>query len=200
MISTKKLKESINCAKVCKLKLTYCKGWSVDVIQRHKPTQFPLIPFKAGVHPFYYPFFRLISNLNFYSKISPFLLFVIFHLFLNFIFTEKIAPAFTVNPPVQMLISSGGKASMTCKASGFPIPLITWFKDGIPVPRANTTGEKGLSILTLEFVQAVNQGKYWCEANNSVGWQKSLITKLSLSQGISCPSFHRCKSRKWIRS
>lgn len=97
-------------------------------------------------------------------------------------FKDKIPPVFTVNPPVQMLISSGGKASMTCKASGFPIPLITWFKDWIPVPRANTTGEKGLSILTLEFVKAVNQGKYWCEANNSVGWQRSLITKLMLSQ------------------
>ncbi|KAM7429103.1 hypothetical protein ABFA07_020008 [Porites harrisoni] len=111
-------------------------------------------------------------------------------------FKEKIPPVFTVNPPVQMLISSGGKASMTCKASGFPIPLIAWFKDRIPVPRANTTGEKGLSILTLEFVKAVNQGKYWYEANNSVGWQRSHITKLSLSQGTSCPSFHRCKSRK----
>ena len=88
-----------------------------------------------------------------------------------------------MNPPVQMLISSGGKASMTCKTSGFPIPLITWFKDGIPVPRANTTGDKGLSILTLEFVKPVHQGKYWCEANNSDGWQRSLITKLSLSQG-----------------
>ena len=50
-----------------------------------------------------------------------------------------------------MLISSGGKASMTCKASGFPVPLITWFKDGIPVPRANTTGDKGLSILLLNL-------------------------------------------------
>ena len=112
-----------------------------------------------------------------------FLLFVIFYLLFYFIFTEKIPPVFTVNPPVQMLISSGGKASMTCKASGFPVPLITWFKDGIPVPRANTTGDKGLSILTLEFVKPVNQGKYWCEANNSDGWQRSLITKLSLSQG-----------------
>ena len=135
----------------------------------------------------------------FVLKFLPFL-FVIFHLFLNFIFTEKIPPVFTVNPPVQMLISSGGKASMTCKASGFPIPLITWFKDGILVPRANTTEEKGLSTWSLEFVKAVNQGKYWCEANNSVGWQRSLITKLSVSQGISCPSFHRCNTRKWIRS
>ena len=79
------------------------------------------------------------------------MLFSIFF-FCIFIFTEKIPPVFTVNPPVQMLISSGGKASMTCKASGFPVPVITWFKDGIPVPRANTTGDKGLSILTLESV------------------------------------------------
>ena len=107
----------------------------------------------------------------------------LFFFFCIFIFTEKIPPVFTVNPPVQMLISSGGKASMNCKTSGFPIPVITWFKDGIPVPRANTTGDKGLSILTLEFVKPVHQGKYWYEANNSDGWQRSLITKLSLSQG-----------------
>ena len=81
-----------------------------------------------------------------------FLLFVIFYFFFIFIFTEKIPPVFTVDLPVQMLISSGGKASMNCKASGFPVPVITWFKNGIPIPRANTTGDKGLSILTLESV------------------------------------------------
>ena len=74
-----------------------------------------------------------------------------------------------MNPPVQMLISSGGKASMTCKASGFPVPVITWFKDGIPVPRANTTGDKGLSILTLEFVKPVHQRKILVRSKQ-LGW------------------------------
>ena len=135
---------------------------------------------------YFIPFLGWYEIQFFVSKSVSFFIvcyFLFFFFFCIFIFTEKIPPVFTVNPPVQMLISSGGKASMNCKASGFPIPVITWFKDGIPVPRANTTGDKGLSILTLEFVKPVHQGKYWCEANNSDGWQRSLITKLSLSQG-----------------
>ena len=153
------------------------------MIQRHK-SKCPPIPFRSS--PFILSLFSGDMKFNFlFQNQFLFLLFVIFYFFFFciFIFTEKIPPVFTVNPPVQMLISSGGKASMTCKASGFPVPVITWFKDGIPVPRANTTGDKGLSILTLEFVKPVHQGKYWCEANNSDGWQRSLITKLSLSQG-----------------
>ena len=133
---------------------------------------------------YFIPFLGWYEIQFFVSKsVSFFIVCYFLFFFCIFIFTEKIPPVFTVNPPVQMLISSGGKASMNCKASGFPIPVITWFKDGIPVPRANTTGDKGLSILTLEFVKPVRQGKYWCEANNSDGWQRSLITKLSLRQG-----------------
>ena len=104
------------------------------------------------------------------KSVSFFIVRYFLFFFIFFIFTEKIPPVFTVNPPVQMLISSGGKASMTCKASGFPVPLITWFKDGIPVPRANTTGEKGLSILTLELVKPVNQLRKILVRSKQLGW------------------------------
>lgn len=96
---------------------------------------------------------------------------------------ESSSPIFTVNPPAMKFICRGGRANLTCKAVGIPNPVITWYKDGIPVPEANITEARGLSsTLTLELVTALHQGEYWCEARNSQGWSRSSSTILSMKQ------------------
>ena len=95
---------------------------------------------------------------------------------------ESSSPIFTVNPPAKKFISRGGRANLTCKAVGIPNPVITWYKDGIPVPEANITEARALSTLTLELVTALHQGEYWCEARNSQGWSRSSSTILSMKQ------------------
>ena len=139
------------------------------MIQRHK-CKYPPIPFRSS--PFILSLFSGDMKFNFlFQNQFLFLLFVIFYFFFFciFIFTEKIPPVFTVNPPVQMLISSGGKASMNCKASGFPIPVITWFKDGIPVPRAKHDWRQGTLDLDSWICQTSSPRKILARSKQ-LGW------------------------------
>lgn len=99
---------------------------------------------------------------------------------------ESSSPIFTVNPPAKKFISRGGRANLTCKAVGIPNPVITWYKDGIPVPEANITEARGLSTLTLELVTALHQGEYWCEARNSQGWSRSPLVQYWVWSKVSC--------------
>ena len=83
---------------------------------------------------------------------------------------ENSSPILTVNPQAKKFISLGGKANLTCKAAGIRNSVITWYKDGIPVPEANIT-------------EALHQGgEYWCKAKNSHGWSRSSSTIPSMKQ------------------
>ena len=75
--------------------------------------------------------------------------------------------------PLQLNASHGHKANLTCNVSGIPRPVITWFKDGSRVARSLVGEFKGYSMLTLDFVRLNDQGTYWCEANNTEGWDRS---------------------------
>ena len=85
-----------------------------------------------------------------------------------------------VNSPKEMTISTGNKVKIRCEASGIPRPVIQWYKDGFPVPREKTTGMVGISSVTIESFTTADQGKYWCEARSTEGWNRSSSTRLSL--------------------
>ena len=103
----------------------------------------------------------------------------VFHFIL---FSEPSPPRFTVNPPPQMYVSAGSEVNVSCKAPSFPDPVVIWYKDGLPVPKENTSGEKGMSQLTLKSATSDHQGEYWCEATNSHGWKRSSSTVLALKR------------------
>ncbi|CAB3368811.1 Hypothetical predicted protein [Cloeon dipterum] len=61
----------------------------------------------------------------------------------------------------------GGSVTLECKASGNPVPTITWSKKG-----ASVTGRENIVegfSLTLEQVDRRQAGAYQCSANNGVG-------------------------------
>ena len=62
--------------------------------------------------------------------------------------------------PTKQTVLQGTNVTMSCSATGNPIPKITWFKDG----KAIGSGE----TLSLN-VQRNVAGKYWCSADNGVG-------------------------------
>ena len=93
--------------------------------------------------------------------------------------TEPSSPRFEMDLPLQLNTSVGHKANLTCNSSGIPRPLITWFKEGSRVTRSLIRGFKGYSMLVFDFVRRNDQGKYWCEANNTEGWNRSSTTNLA---------------------
>ena len=93
-----------------------------------------------------------------------------------------------------MNISAESNVTMSCEASGIPRPVVQWYKDGFPVPRKNTAGMLGISTVTIGSFKTSDQGKYWCEAKSSEGWNRSSSTRLSLK---SRKSFYSLLSLKF---
>ena len=115
-----------------------------------------------------------LNNQTFFFTYIPFFL---------FFFSEPSPPRFTVNPPPQMYVSAGSEVNMSCKAGSFPNPVVIWYKDGLPVPQKNTSGEMGMAQLTFKSATSNHQGEYWCEATNSHGRKRSSSTVLALTRG-----------------
>ncbi|KAL9955866.1 hypothetical protein ACROYT_G037259 [Oculina patagonica] len=95
-------------------------------------------------------------------------------------FKEPSPPKFRLTSPRNMNVFAGSTVNLTCEATGIPRPVVTWYKDGLAVPRENISRVNEISLLTLESVEPRDQGDYWCEAHNAEGWNKSFRTSLKL--------------------
>jgi len=95
-------------------------------------------------------------------------------------FKDPLPPLFNVDLPSQRYFSAGSKANLSCHASGIPRPVITWFKDGHRMPSFSVKQVRGHSILALDSVRLNDQGKYWCEANSTEGWNRSSSVSLTV--------------------
>ncbi|KAJ7373612.1 hypothetical protein OS493_011217 [Desmophyllum pertusum] len=99
---------------------------------------------------------------------------------LTLVFKEPSPPRFQLDLPRQLNVSAGGKANLSCNASGIPRPFITWFKDGRRVPSSSVRGVKGYSMLAFDSVHLNDQGEYWCEANSTEGWNRSSTANVTV--------------------
>ena len=58
----------------------------------------------------------------------------------------------------------GSAVSINCTASGIPEPVVKWFRnDRVIIERKKT------ALLTFNNVNRTDDGRYKCQANNSVG-------------------------------
>lgn len=92
---------------------------------------------------------------------------------------DPLPPYFNVDLPTNRNFSAGSEANLSCHASGIPRPAITWFKDGHRVPSSSVKELNGYSILAFDSIRLNDQGKYWCEANSTEGWNRSACTSLT---------------------
>ena len=76
-----------------------------------------------------------------------------------------VPPEITIPPEPRPLLTIGKNYTLTCNASGDPLPKITWTKDGIPAEEFNVTGYK----LHLTDVKLKDVGSYRCTASNGYG-------------------------------
>ncbi|NXE93182.1 HMCN1 protein, partial [Menura novaehollandiae] len=81
--------------------------------------------------------------------------------------TVHVLPAFT-ELPGDVALTKGEQLRLTCKATGIPVPKITWTFNNNIIP-AQYDGVSGHSELLIERVSKDDSGTYVCSAENSVG-------------------------------
>ena len=85
-------------------------------------------------------------------------------LYLRFLFST-VPPRITTEPERESEVSVGQNLTLTCIASGDPLPEVTWSKVGQALRLFNVTGP----VLHLVNVTREDVGSYKCTAKNKVG-------------------------------
>ena len=71
--------------------------------------------------------------------------------------------------------------TLSCNATGNPVPTISWTKDGSPI---SSNSSVSLSVdnkrLTITNVNRNDSGEYRCVAGNSVGNEISIAAKVDV--------------------
>lgn len=83
---------------------------------------------------------------------------------------EDRPPPIITHGPVNQTLPIKSVALLNCKASGLPVPIISWYRDGIPVVpsnKINMTESGTLTIVDLEKDR--DQGLYTCVASSRSG-------------------------------
>lgn len=73
-----------------------------------------------------------------------------------------VPPNIESHPPETILLKEDKKLSVSCKASGKPVPVVSWYRDGIEL-----TGNAGSSQYTKDRVKRGDDGNYMCVAKNN---------------------------------
>jgi len=83
--------------------------------------------------------------------------------------------------PQAVTKTEGGNLTLSCNATGNPVPTISWTRDGSPV---NTSGRISFSEnkkeLTITDVSRTDSGEYRCVATNRVGNDTSNAATLNV--------------------
>ena len=85
-------------------------------------------------------------------------------LYLRFLFST-VPPRITTEPDREYEVRVGSNLTLTCNASGDPLPEVAWSKEGQSLKLFNVTGP----VLHLVNVTREDVGSYKCTAKNKVG-------------------------------
>ena len=85
-------------------------------------------------------------------------------LYLRFLISTA-PPRITTEPKRETEVGVGQNLTLTCNASGDPLPEVTWSKEGQTLRVFNVTGP----VLHLVNVTREDFGSYKCTAKNKVG-------------------------------
>ena len=105
---------------------------------------------------------------------------VVFEMFV-FLFIVRVAPQITTQPQVGS-VTEGDNVTLSCNASGNPVPTISWTRDGSLVSSGDQriSFEAGNRQLTITNVNSADSGAYRCVADNSEGNDTSNATTLDV--------------------
>lgn len=86
-------------------------------------------------------------------------------------FCVLVAPVLIEGPGNQLVVIVGSTLDFTCGARGFPIPSITWFRDGTEIRGGGQTGITRLSntiftSLRISMATVNDSGEYHCNVSS----------------------------------
>lgn len=83
---------------------------------------------------------------------------------------EDRPPPLIMQGPVNQTLPIKSVAVLNCKASGVPTPIISWYRDGIPVLTSNRIAINMTGTLTIsDLDKDTDQGLYTCVASSRSG-------------------------------
>ncbi|KAG8556200.1 hypothetical protein GDO81_017963 [Engystomops pustulosus] len=88
----------------------------------------------------------------------------------NFLLSVLVSPRFTGNTLEDVKVKENSNVTLSCEVTGNPEPLITWLKDGQPLPLESyhIMSNEG-QILQINGATVSDAGTYVCIASNSAG-------------------------------
>nr|XP_002123662.2 uncharacterized protein LOC100178078 [Ciona intestinalis] len=93
-------------------------------------------------------------------------------------------PASVVRGPTSQIVPYGYSVTFCCEVVGIPIPVVTWYRNGIEVTVGKERGSGDIddlnSTLFLSNVSVADGGPYTCKATNRLGSHKSNPALLSI--------------------
>nr|CAB3260962.1 uncharacterized protein LOC100176485 [Phallusia mammillata] len=104
---------------------------------------------------------------------------------------EGAAPTVTVSPVSQVRVATGNDVTLTCQASGNPVPAITWYKNGFPLTQQSgvevtyaSDSETLTSTLAIRDASASHTGLYLCRAVNPHGFAISYTSDVKVVEPL----------------
>lgn len=83
---------------------------------------------------------------------------------------EDRPPPIIIQGPVNQTLPVKSVALLNCRASGTPTPIISWYRDGIPVIPSNKINITEAGLLTIvDLDKDTDQGLYTCVASSRSG-------------------------------
>lgn len=114
-----------------------------------------------------------------------------------------------VEHPEDQYVARTEPATLNCKAEGDPTPVITWYRDGLPVVTANENPSSHRMLLPsgqLFFLKVIHNknsrpdvGTYYCNATNPVTHVSAISRSAKLE--VAGMSSKTCSQfcRPWLR-
>ena len=86
--------------------------------------------------------------------------------------------------PTSSNVNLFDSVTLKCTSAGIPAPTIRWYKDDVQLPSSRIVGQN----LVFRETQLTDRGLYRCEAENSVGIDRSVRAALNFNSKLS--SYH----------
>ena len=118
------------------------------------------------------------------SMVIIIIIFIPFMIFNDFQFSFRLSglPVFTRTPPPLVTKIEFTTIQETCKAEGFPSPVVTWVRVIMSFPANRTEVKAG--NLTISKLRRVDSGLYQCIATNSMGTKKATMNLIVQKGGL----------------